>query len=62
MRKIEPNLWEIRTQLLSGIARVFFTVLGNEMVLLHGFIKKSQKTPTPDINLARKRMKEVHNE
>jgi phage-related protein len=38
---------------------VLFYITNNEMVLLHGFIKKTQKTPPPDIALARKRMKEI---
>lgn len=56
VRKIETDLWEVRSR-LSGrrIARVFFTVDGSEMALLHGFIKKSQKTPQKDLNLARNR-------
>src|SRR4030043_1966704 len=45
VRKIEPGLWEVRSSLKSRIARVLFTVEGGYMVLLHGFIKKSQKTP-----------------
>ena len=54
VRKIEPYLWEVRSQLRSGrIARVLFTVRGNEMVLLHGFIKKSQRIPQTDLSLAR---------
>lgn len=56
VRKIEPYLWEVRSQLRSGrIARVLFTVRGNEMVLLHGFIKKSQRIAQTDLNLARHR-------
>ena len=56
VRKMEKDLWELRSKLRSGnISRVFFTVKGSEMVLLHGFIKKSQKTPLKDIALARSR-------
>lgn len=56
VRKIETALWEVRSNLSDGrIARVFFTVGGSEMALLHGFIKKSQKTPLKDLNLARNR-------
>ena len=62
IRKMEPDLWEVRSNLTTGIARVFFTVLGTEMVLLHGMIKKSQKTPKADLDKALKRLKEVHNE
>jgi hypothetical protein len=41
------------------IARVIFCMGDGHMILLHGFIKKTQKTPKPDIDLALKRMKEV---
>lgn len=54
------GLWEIRSNISSGrIARVFFVLLGNRMVLLHGFVKKTQKTPDKELNLATARMKEV---
>jgi len=52
IRKIEANLWEVRTKLESGISRVFFTVDGDYMILLHGFIKKSQKTPQHELKTA----------
>ncbi|MBI4908288.1 MAG: type II toxin-antitoxin system RelE/ParE family toxin [Acidobacteria bacterium] len=50
------GLWEVRSKLKSGkIARVIFTVEHGAMVLLHGFIKKTQKTPKRDLELARQR-------
>ena len=52
IRKIQKDLWEVRTTLDSGIARVFFTVDGEYMILLHGFIKKSQKTPQHELKTA----------
>src|SRR4030065_1863967 len=52
IRKIDKELWEVRTTLESGIARVFFTVDGDYMILLHGFIKKSQKTPQNELKTA----------
>ena len=56
VRKMEPNLWEVRTRLGEGrTARVFFTVRRGEMALLHGYFKKSDKTPTEDLKLARTR-------
>jgi phage-related protein len=56
VRKMESNLWEIRTRLGTGrIARVFFTVRDNEMALLHGYLKKSEKTPLDALKLARTR-------
>ncbi len=53
------NLWEIRSKLTHGrIARVLFFVYNGKMVLLHGFVKKSQKTPDNDLSLAIKRKRE----
>jgi len=56
IRKLEPGLWEVRSHVGAGIARVMFTVDGSVMVLLHGFIKKSSRTPAPDLQTARQRM------
>lgn len=55
VRKLDSQLWEVRSHVTNGIVRVIFTVCGNIMVLLHGFIKKSQKTPLDDLDTARKR-------
>lgn len=60
VRKLEKGLWEARSNVSNGIARVLFTVVRTEMVLLHGFIKKSQKTPKPDLETARQRLKDIH--
>ena len=60
VRKIEPGLWEVRSSLKDGIARVFFTTTGATMVLLHGFVKKSVKTPDDELKTARKRKNEVN--
>ena len=52
------GLWEIRSALRSGrIARVLFCVHKGKMVLLHGFIKKTQKTPDKEIEVAVARQK-----
>ena len=52
------GLWEIRSSLSGGrIARVFFCAQGGSMVLLHGFLKKSQRTPERELDLAEKRMR-----
>ena len=52
------GLWEVRTNLRGNrIARVLFCAYEGEMILLHGFIKKSQKTPKTDLDLAMKRMR-----
>jgi phage-related protein len=54
------GLWEVRSSLTSNrIARVLFTMHESQMVLLHGFVKKTQKTPQGAIDLARERMREV---
>ena len=58
IRKIEAHLWKIRSRLSKRrIARILFTVRDSKMILLHGFIKKSQRTPQRDLNLARNRSK-----
>lgn len=56
VRKMDNDLWEVRCSLKGKrIARVLFTVYRNQMVLLHGFIKKTQKTPANDLRKARER-------
>jgi len=54
------SLWEVRSNLPGNrIARVLFCVHRYELIALHGFIKKTQKTAPADLDLARKRMNEV---
>lgn len=53
------GLWEVRSDLDNRIARVIFIVEDGRMILLHGFIKKTQKTPPADLELARKRAKNL---
>ena len=60
VRKIEARLWEVRSHVPGGIARVFFTTAGQQLVLLHGFIKKSQVTPAEELTTARRRGREVN--
>jgi phage-related protein len=55
VRKLDTGLWEVRVDLGDTIARVIFAVCGANMVLLHGFIKKSQKTPAVDLQTAKQR-------
>ena len=54
------GLWEVRSSLTHNrIARILFVVYQGQMVLLHGFIKKTQQTPEEELDLAVKRQKEV---
>lgn len=54
------GLWEVRSDLGGNrIGRVIFCMGDGHMILLHGFIKKTQKTPQADIELALKRKREV---
>jgi phage-related protein len=62
IRKLETGVWEIRSRISQGIARVLFTVEGHTMVLLHGFIKKSRKTPQSELSIARQRLSELRKE
>jgi len=56
VRKMETGLWEVRSHISDGrIARVLFTIRKDCMVLLHGFIKKTGRTPKANIDLARRR-------
>jgi phage-related protein len=55
-RKIEPDLWELRSKIVHGITRIMFTENRGRLILLHGFIKKSKKLPAADLKLARKRL------
>lgn len=59
-RALGHGLWEVRSDLLGNrIARVIFSIVGGEMILLHGFEKKTQKTPPHDIALAFNRKREI---
>ncbi len=62
VRKLENDLWEVRSNISVGISRVLFTIQENIMVLLHGFVKKEQKTPLEDLEIARKRKAQVRGE
>lgn len=59
VRHVDGEIWEIRCRLSGGIARILFVLEGNTMILIHGFIKKQQKTPKPDLDLARTRVKQL---
>lgn len=54
------GLFELRLKGAEGIARVFFcTLVGRRIMILHSFLKKTQKTPLREIETARRRMKEL---
>ncbi len=58
VRALSHGIWEVRSSLAGGsVARVLFCIEPAYRVLLHVFIKKTQKTPQQDIDLARKRMR-----
>ena len=59
VKKMDKDIWEVRSKLKNKISRVFLTKLGNNLVLLHGFIKKTQKTPLNEMNLARERLRKL---
>lgn len=57
VRSLGNGVWEVRSSLARGrIARVLFSIAGERMILLHGFVKKTRKTPKQDIDLALKRL------
>ena len=56
------GLYEVRTTIGDNTYRVFFCLRGTTMVLLHGFMKKTPKTPQRELELARGRQREVENE
>jgi phage-related protein len=56
VKSIDTGLWEIRSNLTNRIARILFTIYEHHIVLLHGFIKKTKKTPSKDLALSKNRM------
>jgi phage-related protein len=58
VKHVESKIWEVRSTIPRGIVRVLFTVRNECIVLLHSFIKKTQKTPQQELEIARKRLKE----
>lgn len=59
-RAMGGGLFEVRAKGREGIGRAFFcTVRGRRIVILHGFIKKTEQTPARELDIARARMKEV---
>ena len=56
VRKMGKELWELRSTIPDGIARVFFTVWEQRVAVLHGFVKKSGKTPDNELHTAKRRL------
>jgi phage-related protein len=62
-RSLGDGLFEIRTKGRDGLGRaIFCTLVGQKIVILHSFIKKSKRTPLKELNTARRRLKEVRHE
>ena len=59
VRSMGGGIWEVRIRLENRIARVLFILDGSTMVLLHGFIKKTQATSLSDLDLAKDRLKQL---
>ncbi len=60
VKHLEGKLWELRAKASEGIARgIYVTVTGRRVLVLHVFVKKTQKTPSRALAIARQRMKEV---
>lgn len=59
VRPMGDGIWEVRSQLRHGTGRILFLAVADTMVLLHGFINKTQRTPVEDLEIARKRAAEV---
>jgi phage-related protein len=60
-RAMSDGLFELRVKGREGIARVLYcTLVGHRIVMLHAYVKKSRKTPSRALQIARKRMAEVH--
>ncbi len=59
-KALGKGLFEIRAKAEEGIGRVFYcTLVGERIVMLHTFVKKTQATPNKDLRIARRRMKEI---
>ena len=62
VKPLGDKLYEIRAKDTNGIYRViYFAYTGKRFIMLHGFTKKTQKTPSRDLKLSKKRMEEITN-
>lgn len=62
VRSLGGGLWEVRSRILHGIARIIFILINRDIVLLNGFVKKTQKTPQEELRLAKTRAKKYKQE
>jgi len=61
-RAMGDGLFEVRLKAAEGIARILYcTMVGRKIVILHQFIKKTEKTPTKELSTAKRRMEEIKN-
>jgi phage-related protein len=61
-KALSDGLFELRLKSKEGIGRIFYcTKIGKRIIMLHSFVKKSQKLPKNEINIALNRLKEVQN-
>ena len=60
VRSLGSSLWEVRCTVPNGIARLIFIMKDSSMILLHGFMKKTQKTNLQDIEIAKRRSKNLN--
>ena len=59
-KAMSDGLFELRIKSKEGIGRVFYcTLIGKRIVMLHGFVKKAQKTPSKELRKAKLRFSEV---
>ena len=59
-RPFGDGLFEIRAKGAEGIGRALFCcIVGRQIVILHGFVKKTQATPAKELKIARQRLKEI---
>ena len=56
VRKLDADLWEMRSSIPNGTARIIFALHSGAIVLLHGFVKKAQKAAKSDLTLAKRRL------
>jgi phage-related protein len=59
VKPVDKKLWEIKSKLKDREARIIFTINGDQIILLHGFIKKTQKTPKKEKEIAKQRQAKI---